>query len=219
MVIDVARCTVAASLVERGERTAAVERFHDRQSGDVDRLVVGRVDAQLAEVHRPRIAVADVRPAPALVLRSEDAAASRVERGGRLRRSGRGAPPKPRTGRQLLHQCRLRRALRGRSRATPPATAGGRRDGARPRRRRRSAGDGAARLACSRLRGLESWRRSSTAVRPGRPRSGRRARSGSSARHRARFARRCPAAGRSSASSTISRRRSSSTTRCPARRR
>ena len=49
VLIDVARLAVAAGGVERRERLAAVERLRDRQAGDVDRLVVRRIDAQLAE--------------------------------------------------------------------------------------------------------------------------------------------------------------------------
>ena len=89
VLIDVAGLAAAAGFVERHERLAAVERFRDRQARDVDRLVVRRIDADLAEVHRARVAVADVRPGLALVLGAEDAAARRIEWRHHLRRSGR----------------------------------------------------------------------------------------------------------------------------------
>src|SRR5439155_982798 len=53
------------------------------QAGDVDRFVVGRIDAKLAEIPRARVAVADERPRAALVLGAQDPAALRVERGRR----------------------------------------------------------------------------------------------------------------------------------------
>ena len=87
VLVDVTGRAVAAGIVERREGLAAVERLRYRQPGDVDRLVVRRIDAQLAEVHRPRVAVADVRPARALVVGAEDAAARRIERGRRRRRA------------------------------------------------------------------------------------------------------------------------------------
>ena len=92
MLIDVARRLVAAGDVERGERLATVERLRNRQARDVDRPVVGRIDAQLAEIHRTRVALRHLRPRLAAILGSEDAAAldvhcGRRPAGRRLRRS------------------------------------------------------------------------------------------------------------------------------------
>ena len=108
VLIDVAGLAVAAGLVERRERLAAVERLRDRQARDVDRLVVRRIDAELAEVHRPRVAVADERPGLALVLRAEDAAA-RADR----------APAASQPRRRLLRAVRRRRHRRLNPRAGP----------------------------------------------------------------------------------------------------
>src|SRR4029434_4957393 len=66
VLIDVTGPTFAAGGVERRERLAAVERLRDRQTGDVDRLVVAGIDAELAEIHRARVAVAHQRPGLAL---------------------------------------------------------------------------------------------------------------------------------------------------------
>ncbi len=88
VLIDVPRRVVAARVVERRERLSAVERLRDRQTRDVNRLVGRRIHAQLAEVHRPRVAVAHGLPRAALVLRTEHAVALRIEHGRRRGCSG-----------------------------------------------------------------------------------------------------------------------------------
>ena len=80
-----ARVPHPAGLVERHEGFPAVERLRNRQPRDINRLVVRRVDADLTEVHRPRIAIADVRPRLSLVVGAEDAATRRIEWRGRPR--------------------------------------------------------------------------------------------------------------------------------------
>ena len=82
---------MSSGIVERGEGLPAVERFRDRQTCDIDRLVVGGIDPHLAEIHRTCVAVADERPRVAFVFRPQNAAALRDEFGrrpprGRLRR-------------------------------------------------------------------------------------------------------------------------------------
>ena len=78
--IDVARAHIAAGIVQRRERLASVERFRDRQARHEDCLVVARIDPELTEIHRPRVAVARVRPRLAAILGTKDAATRDVER-------------------------------------------------------------------------------------------------------------------------------------------
>ena len=240
VLVDMTGGVVAAGVVECCERASTIERLRPGQAGGVDRLVVGRIDAQLAEVHRPRVAVAHVRPGRTLVLRPEDAAAARIERRRDLwRRRLPGwpgwPPPRPRPKPRPDRRCCTSRIRRGRR---PPAAPRGRRS-------RRRAGLTALRLRRLRLRGglrLRRHRRrlrhagrrrrrfcrtsridtaaSSAAGRPGLPRSARRRRWDSSVRRPARCGRRSrPGAPSRRSSSTSVRRRSTSTARCRDRRR
>ena len=111
VLIDMTGGVVAARVVECCERASTIERLRPRQTGDVNGLVVGRIDAQLTEVHRPRVAVAHVRPGRTLVVGPEDAAAARIERRRNLWRCRLPGPappprsrPKPSAGPPLLHQ-------------------------------------------------------------------------------------------------------------------
>src|SRR6185312_13600376 len=80
VLIDVARIAVPARSFEGHEGLPAIERFRPRQAGEIDELFGRRLDAKLAEVHRPRVAVADDRPRRAFVRGSEYTADRRVGR-------------------------------------------------------------------------------------------------------------------------------------------
>ena len=82
------RGAVATCVVEGGEGLATVHRLGDREPCHVNRVRVLRVHAQLAEIHRPRVAIALELPGPTTVVRAEDATLGRIERRRHLR-SGR----------------------------------------------------------------------------------------------------------------------------------
>ena len=74
VVIDVAHA------LERIECLAAVGRLRRLDAGDVHRVAVVRIGANLAEVHRPRVGVGHERPGLALVGRAPNAVALRIGR-------------------------------------------------------------------------------------------------------------------------------------------
>src|SRR3954468_7239764 len=80
MLINVRRLAVSAGGIERRESLSAVRRFCPRKTADVQSVRRRRIDAQLAEIHRPRIAVAHEPPTPTLVIRAIDATLTRIER-------------------------------------------------------------------------------------------------------------------------------------------
>ena len=88
--VHVTRVAVTACGIQRGKRPSAIERLGDGQTRHVHRIRVLWIDTHLAEIHRARIAVADVPPRAAAVVRSEDAAGRGIERrrGLRLLRRG-----------------------------------------------------------------------------------------------------------------------------------
>src|SRR5438874_2028645 len=97
-VLVLAHVEEAARVVEEQERLTAVERLRHVHAGDVDVLFVARIDADLAEVERPSVAVADDRPRLALVVGSENARTIGVDRGWcaiRAVRAGTTAPTSP----------------------------------------------------------------------------------------------------------------------------
>ncbi len=59
---QVDRARVLVDVQHLVPRASAVRRLRPGQAGDVDRLVVGRIDAHLAEIHRPRILVVHLAP-------------------------------------------------------------------------------------------------------------------------------------------------------------
>src|SRR4029079_6714173 len=79
VLVNVRRRVVATGIVERGESLSGVERLRDRETGDVDRVRVLRIDTQLTEIHRPRMAVAHEGKRAAAIVGAEHTAARRVE--------------------------------------------------------------------------------------------------------------------------------------------
>ena len=75
---QVRRCPPASSSVANVLPPSS--DFATGRPGDVYRLVVRRIDAELTEVHRTRVTVADERPRRALVVGSEQATACGIER-------------------------------------------------------------------------------------------------------------------------------------------
>src|SRR5436190_10409751 len=65
---------VDAAVLAVAERRAAVGGVRQADAADVEVLVVLRVDADLREVHRPRIQAIHALPGVAGVIRTEDAA-------------------------------------------------------------------------------------------------------------------------------------------------
>ena len=70
----------AKPFVDLHERPAAVERLRRAHIRHVEHVGVGGIDAQLAEVHRASVTIADERPAAPLVLRPVNAGAGAAQR-------------------------------------------------------------------------------------------------------------------------------------------
>src|SRR6185503_2938362 len=72
---------IAAGFVERSEGLATIRRLRPGKSTHVQGVRIQRIDAQLAEVHRTRIAIAHDAPRTSAIVRAEDATLGCIERG------------------------------------------------------------------------------------------------------------------------------------------
>ena len=116
--------------LEPGERLAAVGRLRRIHAGDVDRVRVVRIAADLAEVHRPLVLVGHERPRLALVGRAPDAVRLRVGHAAATATASAAttaaaSPPRPRRA-PPRRRCVLRRLLRRQelSRSAPVSLSG-----------------------------------------------------------------------------------------------